>query len=230
MGETVVRVDPSKPYAEQRVVSKINGKPPSEKQVKKMREVAERFAKTKEKQQMAIKAPPVIDESKLPKPPEKTAAEKYRLNLNGQRVTPDFAHASVVKEDETGVTYLVPLRVDGKGDINLRDVFDKFELTARVNKERKQFEHVSFHQTASMRVKLVAKISETQVDIEFTQPDPKYPTLAVPTKMTAKGDVALFFGKDHEISSENVRTDVRHVTPYDERFGVKIGEMKTIEF
>jgi hypothetical protein len=27
-----------------------------------------------------------------------------------------------------------------------------------------------------------------------------------------------------------VRTDLRHVTPYDERFGVKIGPMRTIDF
>jgi hypothetical protein len=50
------------------------------------------------------------------------------------------------------------------------------------------------------------------------------------TRAIADGHVRILFGKEHIIHSEMVRTELRHVTPYDERFGVKMGATRTIEF
>jgi hypothetical protein len=39
----------------------------------------------------------------------------------------------------------------------------------------------------------------------------------------------VLFGKEHIRHSESVRTELERVTPYDERFGVKIGPTRTLE-
>jgi len=221
VGETSFRVDPSATYADQRKPLKIRGKTPTGKQLKEAADEGERAAKRRHDQQEKVPAAPVEEEkSKVRR------ADEVQLWINGQRITPEIDRAKVVKEDEVSVTYEVPMHAEGKGDASA--IFDKFELTARVNKGSHQFEHATIRQRAPMRVKLIAKVTESLLEFEFSTPDPRYPSVL--TKAIADAHVRLLFGKDHVMHSEMVRIELRHVTPYDERFGVKMGPTRTIEF
>ena len=221
VGETSFRIDPSATYAAQRIPLKIRGKPPTEKQLKRAADSGEHAAKRRHEEQEKIPAAPV-DEKK----PEMRRADEVQIWINGQRITPEVDGAKVLKDDETSVTYEVPMHAEGKGDAN--SIFDKFELTARVNKASHQFEHATIRQRAPMRVKLIAKLTDSLIEFEFSTPDPLHPSVL--TKAIAEGRVRILFGKEHVMRNEMVRTELRHVTPYDERFGVKMGATRTIEF
>ena len=79
-----------------------------------------------------------------------------------------------------------------------------------------------------MRVKLIAKLTDSLIEFEFSTPDPLHPSVL--TRAVAEGHVRILFGKEHVVHSEMVRSELRHVTPFDERFGVKMGVTRTIEF
>jgi hypothetical protein len=220
LDESSFRVDPSAPYAEQNQPLKISGKPPTEKQLKEAADRGELAGKRRLEQQQKIPAAPVAEEK-----PKVHRADEVQLRVGGQNVTPQIDEAKVVKEDETSVTYEVPMHPEGRGDANA--MLEKFELTARVNKRSHQFERATIRQRAPLRVKLIAKVSDTLLEYEFSTPDPRYP--AVLTKFTVDSHVTLLFGKVHAMHHEGVRSELRHVTPYDERFGVKLGPMRTLE-
>jgi len=107
----------------------------------------------------------VVDEN-----PKVRRADEVHLRVSGQKVTPQLDQGKVVKEDETSVTYEVPMHPEGNGEANA--ILDKFELTARINKESHQFERATIRQRASLRVKLIAKVSDTVLEFEFSTPDP----------------------------------------------------------
>ncbi len=225
-GETIFRFDPSVTYTEQRIPLKIGGKPPTEKQLKEAADRGERDAKRRFEQQQKLPATPEEPEAPATEDkPKVRRADEVKLWVNGQLVTPEIDRAKVVLEDETSVTYEVPMHPEGKGDASA--MLDKFELTARVNKVSCQFERATIRQRAPLRVKLIAKITDTLLVFEFSTPNPRYPSVL--TKATADVQVALFFGKPRAMHNEMVRTELRHVKPYDDRFKVKSGKTRTIE-
>lgn len=219
-GESVARFDPSVTYAEQHKPIKIRGKAPTEKQLKEAAERGERAARRRAERQQ--KNPPAASEEKT----KTHRGAEVQLYINGQKIVPEIDRATVLQEDETSVTYGVPLRAEGSGDA--REVLGKFSLAARVGKTSRQFEHATIRQRAPMRVKLIAKVTDTVLEFEFGRPDPRYPSVV--TRIVAQGHVRILFGKDRAMQSEVVRTEFKHVTPYDERFGVKMGATRTIEF
>jgi hypothetical protein len=217
-GETVYRIDPSLPYAEQNQPLKIRGKTPTEKQVKEAAQRAETAAKRRlEHRQKDAEANPTSEN------PTAHRSAEVKLSVVGRIVTPDLDHAKVVQDNPTSVTYEIPLRAEGKTS----SLFDQFELTAQVGKESHQFERAVIRQRSSMRVALIAKLSETVFVFEFTRPDPRFSSVA--TKFTSDAHFKVLFGKEHIRHSESVRTELQRVTPYDERFGVKIGPTRTLE-
>jgi hypothetical protein len=207
--DTVLRVDPSRTYTEQFKPLMIEGAPPTSEKLDEFRGIGERVAKRRLRQERESK---------------EHSGDELQLSLNFQVVTPDLAHATVLAEDAGSVTYEVPLRTKGNGG---GSVFDAFQVTARVNKRRREFEHATFRQRAPMRVDVVAKVSEAEIDCEFTPVDPAFP--AVITRETQQATVRVLFVK-RLLKFEMRRGDFRHVTPYDERFGVKLGPIRTIQF
>ena len=190
--ETVVRHDPSLPYAEQSRMLKINGREPTKLEARRHRE----------------------------------AAEKSR---NSKRVTLedmiDLEHVTVAEETPTSITYDVPLRKIEHARFPANHA-DRFRVTIRVNKERRVFEHVA----VQLRRPLYAgpmKLSALAMDLTFATVDPKYGPILVGYRGTGTGSL-LFIKAD--VSSERTDTEFRRVTPYDERFGVKIGPMKVLDF
>lgn len=209
-GETIERIDPSLPYAKQFTPIKVAGNSPTEKQLKQAAQRGEQTAKRVQQQVEVQKAHPGNDD--------------FHLVLHGRTVTPQLEQARVLAEDATSVTYEIPMRTGaGSGDA----FFDKFQLIARVNKQRHEFERATLRQRSAMRVKLIFKVTAGLIEIEFGSPDPRYPS--VPLKFSSKATVSILFGKARELQDEGVRTELKQVTPYNERFGVKVGPMRTIE-
>lgn len=64
-------------------------------------------------------------------------------------------------------------------------------------------------------------------DLAFATVDPKCGPVLVGGRGTGTG--AQLFLKA-EVSNERTCTDFQQVTPYDERFGVKIGNLKVLDF
>ena len=105
--------------------------------------------------------------------------------------------------------------------------YEKYRLTARVSKRLHQFEQATLRQREPFHI-MAAKYSDGLNQIEFGSPDARFPTVQV--KTTAQITNKPLFGP--AVRSQNVieRTELKHVTPYDERFGVKIGPLRTVEF
>ncbi|MFT3867579.1 MAG: hypothetical protein QM715_03670 [Nibricoccus sp.] len=208
--ESVLRIDPSLPYAQQTVPLKLNGQPPTEKQLKDWAAHNEEVARRRSENANRQSSP----ENK----------EEFRLRVGKDDVTPLLDRASIIAEDNATVTYLVPMRLVGRVDAPL---FETFQLTARVNKQQQQFEHATLRQQKPYKI-AAGTYSDGVIEIEFAQPDAQFP--ATPTKRTLIQTNKPLFGKAHSMHEVIERTDFRHVTPYDERFGVKFGTLRTLQF
>jgi hypothetical protein len=206
-GETVVRFDPSKPYPEQYTPLKIEGKPPTAKQLKEYRQRGEKRGEALERDA----------------PPADSAGEPESINLNGAKGVVDLENARVVTEAGGSITYEVPLKADAKHSLPV----EKFRLTIRVNQARQELENASVTLLAPWRVKLIAKINQGELSVDFATIDPKFP----PVLSTLAGNLAasIFFIKEGG-TFEQKRTDQQHVKPFHERFDVKIGPLKALPF
>lgn len=206
--ETVIRFDPSQPYAEQYRPLKIKGRLPTERQ---LREYRRRGVKRGEK--LAREEA----EGKIP------GSELPRFSVNGGNAAIDLARATVVGESATSVTYEVPLRYDGRGNLPV----EKLQLLARVNKAQRAFENVALKVRSAFRVKLVVKVRTGEANLDFASVDPaQAPVL---TAVSGDATATVFFVKFGG-SFDVKRTDFRRVKPYSERFGVKIGPLKALDF
>jgi hypothetical protein len=199
--QTVVRFDPSQPYPQQYRPLKVDGKEPNDSSLRKYRKLGERRGERIER-----------EERDGPDPKRKTVGELM-----------DLDHATVAEENTESVTYAVPLRREG----NNRFPPEKFLVTARVSKERGAFENVAVKLRAPIREKLVLNIKSGEGSIDFTPVDPKYS----PQMTTVRGGGAgsIFFvpiGRNYELKRE----DFKRVKPFGDRFEVKIGPLKAIDF
>lgn len=195
---TVVRFDPSQPYAEQYRPLKVDGKEPDESHVRKYRRLGERRG--------------VRIEREEPDPKYKTVGELM-----------DLDRATVAEENTASVTYSVPLKKEG----NTRFPPEKFLVTARISKERGAFENVAVKLREPMREKLIFKIKSGEGSIDFAPVDPKY--APQPTAVRGGGSGSILFvpiGRAYEMK----RDEFKRVKPYGDRFQVKIGPLKAIDF
>jgi hypothetical protein len=206
--ETVVRFDPSKPFAEQYLPLKIKGKPPTEKQLQSFRKKGEKRAEKFAKQEAEGKAP---------------GSELPRFKMGSSSASIDLARTIVVSDSADSVTYEVPLRNDGRGTLPV----EKFQLFARVSRTSHSFENVALKVRSAFRVKLVVKVKSGEGSIDFGMVDPTHDP--VPLTMNGDATATVFFMKFGG-SFDVKRTDFARVKPYSERFGVKIGPMKALDF
>lgn len=199
--DTVVRVDPSKPYAEQFVPIMVGGKPPSERDLTKYRRQGERAQKRDEQAERG---------------------EPEDRPTLGEVMNP-FA-AQVVSVDERALVFTVPLRPDR----NNRFPPEKFEVLVRVAREGGGIlEQINVRLRESFRSKLVVKVKSGGGVLEFARVDPKHPPALVSIKGDASASI-LFFSVGGELDLK--RTELKRVKPYAERFGVQIGTIKAIDF
>jgi hypothetical protein len=200
--ETIFRIDPSRPYPEQTVPIKIRGRAPSEKDFKKYRERGEKKADARER----------AEKIGQPMPVRSSRMEAF-----------DLENASLVAEDDTTATYLVPLR---KTD---RQPFppEKFEAHVRLNKKSAAMENVSLKLKGAVRAKLIAKLKSGHASLDFTPVHPDFPP--VMTSIQVQGTASVLF-KSFTQSFSVKRTDLRRVRPYDERFEVRLGPAEALDF
>ncbi len=80
---------------------------------------------------------------------------------------------------------------------------------------------------AAFRVKLVVKVKTGEASIDFGAVDPARDPIPVQMSGDATATVLfLKFGGSFDVK----RTEFQRVKPYSERFGVKIGPMKALDF
>lgn len=207
-GETVIRFDPSRPYAEQFKPLKIEGRPPTARQLRDYRrrgeKRGERLAREEEEGRVPGSGPP-------------------RFGIGGSTASVDLAHAVVAGETADTVTYEVPLRNDGHGTLPV----EKFQLFVRVNRQHGAFENVALRVRSAFRVKLVLKVKTGEANVDFGMVDPSHDP--VPTAVSGDATASVLFMKFGG-SFDLRRTAFKRVKPYSERFGVKIGPLKALDF
>ena len=208
-GETVVRFDPSQPYAEQFTPLLVEGKPPTEKQLKEYRKRGE-----KRGARVARAAQAARDPAYVPPPAQ--------LRLGGSMVTPDLEHPLVVREEGDRITFEVPV-TSKRRDIPA----DKFQVLVTVNRAAGQIENVSLHLRESFRVKLIAKVKAGEASLDFRVVDPKFPPVLA--AMTGNFDLSILFIPANG-SFERTRTDWKRVKSYDERLQVRIAPLQLLDF
>ncbi len=201
LNSTVVRFDPSRPYPEQFLPLKIDDRAPTRTETEKYRERGVRRGRSLEKAENAGR--PV---------PGRTLGDLVDLNS-----------AHVFAEDATTVTYEVPLRADN----NERFPPDRFQVLIRVSKAGRSLEHVSVHLRAPMRIALILKVKSGEIDAEFALVDSGHNP--VMTAIRGDGTLSILFMPVAR-RGEMIRTDFKHVVPYDERFNVHIGAAKALDF
>ena len=198
---TTVRFDPSKPYTEQYTPLEIDGKPPTESQLKKYRAKGQKRGTN-------------IDKAEREDAPPKRKSVGELMDLD---------HATVKDEDAVSVTYEVPFIKEG----NTRFPPEKFLVLARVSKPLRALEGVDVKLRESMRAAFVVKIKSGEATFLFKPADPKFaPPL---TSVRAHGSASILFVPfGGSVAAD--RTDFKRVKPYGDRFEVQIGPLKALDF
>jgi hypothetical protein len=213
-GQTVIRFDPSKPYAEQYTPLKINGKEPTEAQRKRYRKKGDRRGETL--------TPAVPPDGANPVPPAGMNAAP-RATVGGQSITVDLDHVTVASEDATSLTYELPYKGIGEEGVPR----DKLQILLRINRERRVIENVKLKLKEAVRVKLIAKLNALESRLDFTTIDPQFAPQMTSISSTAAAGI-LFTKVD--FTFELKRTDFQRVKPYNERLGAKMGPVNLLEF
>lgn len=199
--ETVVRFDPSKPFAEQFTPLRVDGAEPDDGDRRKFRRRGERREKEIENAGRDGKNPST-----------RTLGELMEID-----------QATVVAEDDASVTYEVPLKKDG----NKRLPPDKFRVTARVGKKSQSFETIVAELRGSLREKVVVKIKSGAGRIDFATVNENHAPTITAIQGGGRASVLLVpIGRDYDLK----RDDFERVKPYSNRFGVEIGPLKSIDF
>jgi len=207
-GESIVRFDPSKPYAEQYTPLKIEGKPPTERQLKKYRKQGEKRA-----DQIAKAEAREAAESASPAPGAIKSKEK-KLKL-------DKEHPLVVSDNGDTCVLEIPVVDQGTGIPG-----KKIQVRVEVAKAPRQIRHASVRVLESFHVKVVAKIKAGEASADFAVVDPNYgPVLTAVTG--SFGASFMFVPINGEFTA--TRTEWKRVRPYNDRFGVKVGPLKALD-
>jgi hypothetical protein len=201
LNEASVRYDPSKPYAEQYVPLEIDDHAPTRADFEHFRSQGERLGKRTER----------AEEAGQP-PPGQTLGDLV-----------DIDRATVATEDDTSITYDVPLRAEH----NHRFPPDKFQVLMKVDKAHRTLEHIAVHLRAPLRLVLVVNVKSGELDVDFNSVDPVHN----PAMTSVRGDglLSIFFVNVSR-NGTLTRTDFKHVTPFGERFNVQVGPVKALDF
>ncbi|HYC71856.1 MAG TPA: hypothetical protein VEB66_11655 [Opitutaceae bacterium] len=210
--ETIVRFDPSKPYAEQFTPLKVEGREPSKKDLKEYREKGEKRGEA-----LARAA-----ERREDSPPPADAAAPAKPKKGGKEVRADLENPLVAGEEGDRLVLEIPM-VSTTKDIPA----DKFEVRVVLNRSTRHVERASLRIRDAFRVKGIAKVKGGEGTVEFTLVDPAHgPVL---TSATGKfGGSLMLLPVNPSFSYQ--RTEVKRVKPYDERFQVEVGALETLDF
>jgi hypothetical protein len=164
------------------------------------------------------------------KPPTERQQKRFRERMAkrpererkalGELMT--WSAAKLVGETADTLTYEVPL----KQDRDQRFPPEKFQVLVEIDRASR-LRHIDLKLRDSVRVAGVVKVKSGEGRIEFVSPLPDHgPTVS---RVELNGTASILFvpvGAGATVT----RSDIRRVTPYDERFQVQIGPLKTIDF
>ncbi|MDB6167101.1 MAG: hypothetical protein JWQ83_2241, partial [Lacunisphaera sp.] len=207
-GDTIVRFDPSLPYPDQYKPLQVEGRPPTEKNLKDYRKRGEKRGERVARAAEAARNPAFVP------PPA-------QLRIAGTSVTPDLEHPRVAREDEGHLVFEVPVQTT-RSDIPV----DKFQVLVTVGRPACLIEHVSFRVRESFHLKLIAKVRAGEATLDFSVVNPKFG----PVLTDLAGDVSgslLFVPLSAEFTRK--RTEWKRVKSYDERFQVKLGPLQILD-
>lgn len=211
---TVYRFDPSKPDPEQFTPITVDGHPPRPDDLKKYRERGikrgERLAKDAERAGHA---------------PAKVGArpDDASITINGDSATLALDQAQLLSENASALTYLIPLHAPKSHGLPVQ----KLRVTISVTRAPHLLRSASLAVTAPFRVMVVGKVRAGQLSAVWTVVDPRYTPVLTSLDGNASGSILFVHlaGSIHQHRSNFV-----HVTPYSDRFGVRIGPMKVLPF
>lgn len=134
----------------------------------------------------------------------------------------DFARATIAFQSSRDIVYEVPLKT---GDSRFPP--DKFLSFVTVDRATQTLRLIDVKLKESLRVVGIVNVKAGDARLEFAPVAPEHgPTLtAISAGGTASVLLIPFGGR-----AEMARTDFKRVTPYDERFQVKLGPLKAIDF
>jgi hypothetical protein len=199
--EAVVRFDPSKPYANQFTPLKVDGQLPSPADLRKYRKQGERRG------ERIAEA-----ENEGTTPPRKTLGELM-----------DLERATLVEENPDAASFEVPLKKEG----NNRLPPEKFRVMARVSKQSGAFESIVAQLRSPMRAEVIVKIKSGVGRLDFVTVDPRFPPALA--RISGSGAGSIMFvpvGRTYELN----RAEFQRVKPFGDKFQVKMGPLKAIDF
>jgi hypothetical protein len=205
--DQVTVIDPSVTYADQVVPEMINGQAANPDQVAAWARRNEETARQRQALTERLGGPP--------------PAPDFQLKIFQHHVRPLFDRATVMSEDDSSVTFEIPLQLsDGQP-------FQEYQLTAQVDKQHGDFLHATFRQTKLIQI-YAGKWTDGLIEVHFTRPDPSQAT--VPASIISQATNKPLFGPANQWRNRTDRTGFRRVTPYDERLRVKIGPLRILGF
>jgi hypothetical protein len=149
--------------------------------------------------------------------------EKHRKDRKTLGELLDLTKASVKEDTPDSITYEVPLRAEG----NRRLPPDKFQVLFRVDRARQEFLSVKVKLRRPLRVALVGKIKQAGAALDFTLVDARFAAPLTAIKATGSGSFLFIpVSASYELS----RTEFKRVRPYSDRFNVKLGPLKWLDF
>ena len=161
------------------------------------------------------------------------SAKKKMANERHERTLGDVLdvdHATMISETPTVATFDVPIVKDA----SKRFPADKLQVLMQVDKAREALLSFSVQQREKFRVgglvgmAAVASVDTVDVEGRLQWVDDKFAPVLTYVKGNGSGHVFGFFRVG--AGSELHYSDFKRVKPYADRFGVKIGDVKALDF
>jgi hypothetical protein len=204
----VVRYDPSKPYAEQYTPLSVDGKPPSNSVIHECRQRGEDEARERQK--------------KFEKG-EDNAPDAPEIEISDDKGIIELQNAVLFEESDRYATFKVPVRAKSRSSFP----FETILFLLKVNKTDSTLDSLQMTVSQPMRINLTARIRGADIQGTYTKVDPAYPPQITSAEIQA--DIKFLFAKSSARVSIK-RSEFKHVKPYDDRFTVKMGPLKTLGF
>jgi hypothetical protein len=151
---------------------------------------------------------------------ERAKAGKNRRTLGELLLLPQ---AKLVREDTDALVYEVPLKKDDDNRLPP----EKFEVLVTLNRGAQTLRAIDVQLKKSWRYVGVVHVKSGEAHLAFETVKPEHGPAV--TRISGEGRATILLvpvGAKAEVK----RADFQRVTPYDERFQVKIGPLKAIDF
>jgi hypothetical protein len=136
----------------------------------------------------------------------------------------DLDHATLASETPDAVTFVVPIMKDA----SKRFPADKLEVFMQVDRARHALTSFSLRPKAPFRIAGVVKLESGEVDGRLEVVQGNYPPAVVWVRGSGSGRILGLFpiGMGEEVNFSSFH----RVHPYNDRFEVKIGDIKALNF